>query len=95
MNKKLLDKYKNRSELIKALAHPARLFMVDFVKNEEKCVCEIVDKLKLDQSTVSKHLAILKKQNILEDRKEGLKVFYKLKCPCILEIFNCIENLNK
>lgn len=94
MNKDLLDKYKNRSEIIKALAHPARLFMVDYLSSGEKCVCKFTDELELDQSTVSKHLAILKKSGIVENEKRGLNVYYKLKCPCVLNIFGCIESVN-
>ena len=93
MNDKLLAKYKNRADIIKALAHPARLYMVDALSNGEKCVCEFVDELKLDQSTVSKHLAVLKNVNLVNSEKKGLNVYYKLKCPCILDIFNCVESV--
>jgi len=95
MNKDILNNYKNRSEIIKALAHPARLFIIDFLANGEKCVCEFVKKLELDQSTVSKHLALLKNAGLVEDNKRGLNVFYKLKCNCILDFFSCIESINK
>ncbi len=95
MNKGLLDKYKNRSEIIKALAHPARLFMIDYLSDGEKCVCKFVEELKLDQSTVSKHLAVLKKAKLVECEKRGLNVYYKLKCPCVLNILDCIESVNK
>lgn len=94
MNKDLLNKYKNRADVIKAVAHPARLFMIDFLSEGEKCVCEFTDKLHLDQSTVSKHLAVLKKAGLVYDEKRGLNVFYRLKCPCILKIFDCIEAVN-
>jgi len=94
MNKELLNKYQNRSEIIKALAHPARLFMIDYLSDGEKCVCKFIEKLNLDQSTVSKHLAILKKAGLVTCEKRGLNVYYKLKCPCILNIFNCIESVN-
>ena len=95
MNKDVLSNYKYRSEIMKALAHPARLFIIDFLANGEKCVCEFVEKLELDQSTVSKHLALLKNVGIVEDNKRGLNVFYKLKCNCILDVFSCIESVNK
>ncbi len=94
MKKEILEKYKNRVKIIKALAHPARLFMIDFLKDGEKCVCEFTDKIGLDQTTISKHLAVLKSAKIVEHEKRGLNVFYRLKCPCILDIFNCIESVN-
>ncbi len=95
MKKEILDKYKNHSEIIKALAHPARLFMLDYLSDGEKCVCKFTEELGLDQSTVSKHLAVLKKAGLVEDEKRGLNVFYRLKCPCIMEIFSCIESVNR
>ena len=89
------QKYKHRSEVIKALAHPARLFMIDFLSDGEKCVCKFTEELGLDQSTVSKHLAVLKNTGLVEFEKRGLNVYYRLKCPCILDIFKCIESVNK
>ena len=94
MKEELLKKYKNRSEVIKALAHPARLFMIDFLSDGEKCVCRFTEELGLDQSTVSKHLAVLKNAGLVTDEKRGLNVFYKLKCCCITDIFTCIESVN-
>ncbi|OGI01989.1 MAG: transcriptional regulator [Candidatus Melainabacteria bacterium GWF2_37_15] len=93
MKKEILDKYKNRSEVIKALAHPARLFMLDYLFDGEKCVCKFTEELGLDQSTVSKHLAVLKNAGLVESEKRGLNVYYRLKCPCITNIFECIENM--
>lgn len=87
--------YKKRTEFMKALAHPTRLFIVDFLVKGEKCVCEIVEQLDVDISTISKHLVILKNAGIVEDDKRGLKVFYKIACPCIsnlFNLFNCLDN---
>ena len=88
------EKYQQRAEIMKALAHPTRLFMVEFLADGEKCVCEFLKKLDFDQSTVSKHLAVLKNAGIVDAEKRGLNMYYSLKCPCILNIFSCIESLN-
>ena len=93
MNNELLKKYKKRSETIKALAHPTRLFIVDFLSDGEKCVCEIVEQVGVDISTVSKHLLLMKKAGLIESEKRGLNVFYKMTCPCITGLFDCIESL--
>ncbi|HSA05663.1 MAG TPA: metalloregulator ArsR/SmtB family transcription factor [Candidatus Gastranaerophilales bacterium] len=95
MKKEILDKYKDRSDVIKALAHPARLFMLDYLSDGEKCVCKFTEELGLDQSTVSKHLAVLKNSGLVDFEKRGLNVYYRLKCPCIMNIFGCIETVNK
>lgn len=93
MKTEIQKKYKNRSEIMKALAHPTRLFIVDFLSDGEKCVCEIVEQVGVDISTISKHLLVMKNAGLVEDEKRGLNVFYKLVCPCIYNLFTCLENI--
>ena len=95
MNIEITKKYKKRSEIIKALAHPTRLFIMDFLSDGEKCVCEIVEQVGVDTSTISKHLSVMKNAGLVEDEKRGLNVFYKLACPCISDLFICLENISK
>lgn len=95
MNTEITKKYKKRSEIIKALAHPTRLFIMDFLSGGERCVCEIVEQVGVDISTISKHLSVMRNAGLIEDEKRGLNVFYKLTCPCILDLFNCLENIGK
>ncbi|MEI8389929.1 MAG: metalloregulator ArsR/SmtB family transcription factor [bacterium] len=94
MNNEILKKYKRRSEIIKALAHPTRLFIIDFLSEGERCVCEIVEQVDVDISTISKHLSVMKNAGLVEDEKRGLNVFYKMTCPCILNLFNCLESIS-
>jgi len=95
MKDEIQKKYKKRSELVKALAHPTRLFIIDFLADGEKCVCEIVEQVGVDISTISKHLSVMKNAGLVEYEKRGLNVFYKLVCPCISELFICLENIKK
>lgn len=95
MNNEILKKYKKRSDTIKALAHPTRLFIIDFLSSGEKCVCEIVEQVGADTSTISKHLLVMKNAGLVEDEKRGLNVFYKMTCPCITNLFECLESLGK
>jgi len=95
MQTEIQKKYKNRSEIMKALAHPTRLFIIDFLADGEKCVCEIVDQVGVDISTISKHLLVMKNAGLVEDQKRGLNVFYKLVCPCLTNMFTCLEDLKK
>ena len=80
------------SGVFKALAHPTRLWIVEQLFGTEKCVCEFVDVLKLDFSTVSKHLSLLKNAHVIEDDKRGKNVYYKLRATCIPTIISCLEN---
>ena len=95
MRSEILKKYKTRTEIIKALAHPTRLFIIDFLANGEKCVCEIVEQVGVDISTISKHLSLMKNAGLVEDEKRGLNVYYKLICPCVADLFTCLEEMRK
>ena len=80
-----------RAKVIKALAHPSRLAMIDRLEKGEACVCELQKIVNADMSTVSKHLSLMKKAGIVEDRKEGLWVYYRLKVPCVIRFLDCID----
>lgn len=84
-------KYKAQAQIIKALAHPTRLFIVDELSRGERCVCELTDMIGVEMPTVSRHLSVLRNVGILEDDKRGLQVFYRLRVPCVLNFFKCIE----
>ncbi len=95
MNSKTKKKYQARAQIIKAMAHPTRLFIVDKLAKGERCVCELRDMIGADISTVSKHLSVLRQAGIVEDEKRGLQVWYSLKVPCILNFFGCVEDVLK
>ena len=88
-------KYKLRARIIKAMAHPTRLFIIDALSEGRICVCKLTEMVGADNSTVSKHLAILRGAGIVRDEKEGTKVLYSLKVPCVLKFFGCIEAVIK
>ena len=88
------NKYERQAEIFKALSNPVRLEIIDVLLDGEKCVCEIIEKLnKYEQPHISKSLAKLKQVGIIQDRKDGLKVYYKLRCDCIKEFINCLNNI--
>ncbi len=93
MDERTRAKYEARVRIIKAMAHPTRLFLVSELSRGERCVCELTQMVGADVSTVSKHLALLKSVGIVQDRKEGSQVFYSLRCPCILEFSDCVESV--
>jgi len=82
-----------RARIIKALAHPTRLFLVDQLSRGEHCVCELTEMIGADVSTISKHLTILKAAGIVQDDKRGTQVFYRLRVPCVLNFFSCVESV--
>ena len=93
MNANTKALFEARAEIVKALAHPTRLFIVQELSKGERCVCELREEIGADFSTVSKHLSILKNAGLVQDDKRGLQVYYRLRCPCILRFFDCIESV--
>ncbi len=91
MNKKEKLLYDAKAKVIKSLAHPTRLWMTQQLADSERCVCEFVDAIDVDFSTISKHLSVLKQAGIVEDDKRGKQVYYRLKVPCILKFMHCVE----
>lgn len=86
-------RFEARAAIIKAMAHPTRLYMVDELSRGERCVCELTEMVGADVSTVSKHLSILRAAGIVADDKRGSQVFYTLKMPCVLNFFTCVERV--
>lgn len=95
MDAKTSARFEARARIIKALAHPTRLFMVDELSRGERCVCELTEMVEADTSTVSKHLALLRNAGIVRDEKRGTQVFYQLTMPCVLRFLDCVETIVK
>jgi ArsR family transcriptional regulator len=95
VNRKTQALFEARAKIIKAMAHPTRLFIVDQLSKGERCVCELTEMIGADTSTVSKHLSVLKNAGIIADEKRGLQVYYSLRVPCVMNFFGCIESVIK
>ena len=77
-----------RSKIFKALSDPTRLKILDFLRNGEKCVCEIIPYVGLIQPVVSRHLKILKDTGLVRDKKDGNKRLYSITEPQIFQIID-------
>lgn len=91
MDPKDTVRLKARARILKAMAHPTRLFIVEELARGERCVCELTEMVGADTSTVSKHLSLLRAAGVVEDDKRGSQVFYHLRTPCVLNFFSCLE----
>ena len=91
MNEKKKFQLDAQVKVIKAIAHQTRLFIVNELSKQERCVCELTKMIEADISTVSKHLALLRQAGLVLDEKRGQQVFYRLRVPCILNFFGCVE----
>lgn len=95
MPKKGKSDYERPALVLKALAHPTRLLILNSLKKKETCVCELRDLVGDDMSTVSKHLLVLKNAGLVAARREGNWLNYRLTCPCVLDFADCIAKLGK
>ena len=95
IDKKKTLLFERQAEIAKAVAHPLRVAVIDFLKDGEKCVCDIAEQVGSERSNVSRHLTVMVRAGVLSCRKEGLKVFYSLKTPCIAEFLSCVTRVLK
>ena len=78
------------------MAHPSRLLILDeLARSGERCVCEMTDMIGADMSTVSKHLSVLKGAGLVSIEKRGTQIWYRLRVPCIMNFFDCVESVIK
>lgn len=92
-NAAIQAKYRIHATIIKALAHPTRLFILEQLAEGERSVLEITKMVGVEMATISRHLSVLKNAGILEDAKRGSRVFYSLRARCVLEVFNCVKEV--
>jgi ArsR family transcriptional regulator len=91
MDQQAKHRLEKRAAVLKALGHPARLLLMEALREGEHCVCELHELAGGDFSTVSKHLAQLRQAGLLEMEKRGLKVFYRLRNRHALRLLECAD----
>jgi len=89
------DIYRAQARVLKALANESRLMIIDRLSRGEASAGELTRLIGTDQTTVSKHLAVLRAHGIVEDRREGSSVIYRLMTPCITSFFSCATQVLK
>jgi DNA-binding transcriptional ArsR family regulator len=87
--------YEKQAEVVQAVAHPLRIAILDFLADGSQCVCDIAEHIGSERSNVSRHLAVMFNAGLLEQRKEGLKVIYKVKTPCLFKFLSCVSGVLK
>jgi ArsR family transcriptional regulator len=87
--------YSKQADIVKAIAHPIRIAIIDFLKDGPKCVCDIATSIGAERSNVSRHLSLMVSVGVLEYYKDGLKVIYSLKTKCVLEFLACVTKCLK
>lgn len=81
------------AEILKTLGQPTRLKIVEFLRDGERCVCEIFPAISEEQSNTSRHLSLMLSVGILSKRKDGLKIYYAIKYPQVLEMIDLARQI--
>lgn len=93
MKDSLRPRYEARAKILKAMAHPSRLLIIEELQKQERCVNELTEMVGADTSTVSKHLSVLKNAGLVTDEKRANCIYYTLRCTCILDFIGCVEDV--
>lgn len=83
----------NEADVFKALADPTRLKILECIRNEEKCICEIIPYTGKSQPNVSQHLKVLKNAGIVDERKDGTRIIIKVSKNEIYTIIDKVKNI--
>lgn len=92
MDEKILEL---KAEVLKTLAQPTRLKILEFLRNGEKCICEIVPAINGEQSNISRHISLMQKSHLVTTRKDGVRVMVKVRNPEVFEILNRVGAILK
>lgn len=84
-----------RVTVIKSLAHPTRLRIIELLSKSSLCVSELQAEVGGDLSTVSKHLSLMREAGWVRCEKQGLHIHYNIACDCLDEFLNCVDSLAK
>ena len=95
MEKSDLARFEAQAQIMKALSHPTRLFIVHELAMAEKSVGELTEMVGADTSTISKHLSIMKNAGIVGFEKRGTNIYYSLKMKCVMNFFVCVNEVLK
>ena len=88
-----MDSYHLPTKVLKALAHPARLQILNALRQDEECVCHLTALMRQRQAYVSQQLMFLRQAGLIEDRKDGLRVYYRVKDPRVFDVLDGVNAL--
>ena len=84
---------KQKADLLVAIAHPNRIRILEQLRNEIKCNCELAPALGLEQSNLSRHLKVLTQAGVLISWKDGLRVNFKIADERFFDLLDLAENI--
>ncbi len=85
-----MDSYNPQTDLLKAISHPTRIAVLEILRDGEQCVCHMEAMLGLRQSRISQQLMVLRQAGLVEVRRDGLNVYYRVVKPKVFEILDAL-----
>jgi DNA-binding transcriptional ArsR family regulator len=89
-----LQMYDAQVQILKALNHPARIAILDILRDGEHCVCHIEAYLGLRQAYISQQLSVLREADLIQDRRDGWNIYYRVVNPQIYEVLDAVQKLS-
>lgn len=77
-----------KAELFKALSHPVRIRVLELLRDQERTVTDLQECLQIEHSTVSQQLMVLRSRNVVDTRKEGTSVYYRVRDPRVFDLLD-------
>ena len=87
------QRIKLEADFLSVLAQPTRLRILYFLRDGERCACEINPSMPEDTSVISRHLVKMREAGILESRREGVSIYYKIREPRVFRILELVDEL--
>jgi len=84
-----------KADILKAMAQPTRLKILELLRDGERCICEIIPAINGEQSNVSRHISLMQKSNLVTTRKDGVRVMVKVRDPKIFDILDRVSQILK
>ena len=85
-----MDAERPQAELLKAIAHPTRLAVLEILRDGEQCVCHMGAMLNLRQASISQQLMILREAGLVDVRRDGLNMYYRVVKPALFDILDAV-----
>lgn len=85
--------FASQAQLLKVLTHPARLAILNILRDGEHCVCHMEAHLGFRQAYISQQLAVLREAGLIQDRRDGWNVFYRVVEPRIYDVLAAVEQI--
>lgn len=85
--------FESQVAILKALSHPVRIAILYLLRDEENCVCHLTAYLGLRQAYVSQQISVLREAGLIQDRRDGWNIYYRVVNPLIFEVLDAVQEL--